>query len=91
MAWLAFPQFGYIGVLFVTLVAFLGTLIDSILGELFQRKYLTNEGIVSDKKSFSEQKPIKGFFWISNNTVNLLSLFIVVLVGHLLNLICKIV
>ncbi len=91
LAWLAFPQFGYLGVLFVTLVAFLGTLIDSILGELFQRKYLTNEGIVSDKKSFSEQKPIKGFFWISNNTVNLLSLFIVVLVGHLLNLICKIV
>ena len=47
-AWLAFPQFGYQGVGFVTLTAFLGTLIDSILGALFQRKYLTKEGIISD-------------------------------------------
>ena len=89
-AWLAFPQFGYQGVAFVTLTAFLGTLIDSILGALFQRKYLTKEGIISDKKVYDNQKPIKGFSWMSNNTVNLISLCIVVLLGYAINLIWKI-
>ena len=90
-AWLAFPQFGYKGIAFVTLMAFAGTLIDSILGALFQRKYLTNEGILSDKKVYEDQNPVRGFSWMSNNAVNLLSLFIVVIVGHFVNLICKVV
>ena len=91
LAWLAFPQFGYKGIVFVTIMAFAGTLIDSVLGALFQRKYLTNEGILSDKKVYEEQNPVQGFSWMSNNAVNLLSLFIVVIVGYFVNLICKIV
>ena len=91
LAWLAFPQFGYKGIVFVTIMAFVGTLIDSVLGALFQRKYLTNEGILSDKKVYEEQNPVQGFSWTSNNAVNLLSLFIVVIVGDYVNLICKIV
>lgn len=90
-AWLAFPQFGYQGVVFVTLMAFTGTLIDSILGALFQRKYLTDEGLMSDRQIHAKQNPIQGFSWMSNNAVNLLSLFIIVIVGHLANLIWKIV
>lgn len=86
-AWLAFPQFGYQGVAFVTVMAFVGTLIDSVLGALFQRKYLTKEGIISDRKVYAKQKPVKGFSWISNNVVNLLSLFIIVIISHLVNLI----
>jgi len=65
-------------------------LIDSILGALFQRKYLTKEGIISDKKFYDNQKPIKGFSWMSNNIVNLISLCIVVLLGYAINLIWKI-
>ena len=72
-------------------MAFAGTLIDSVLGALFQRKYLTNEGLFSDKKVYEEQNPVQGFSWMSNNAVNLLSLFIVVIVGHFVNLICKVV
>lgn len=87
----AFAQFGYEGVTFVTLMAFVGTLIDSILGALFQRKFLTKDGIISDKKFYAKQKPIKGFLWMSNNMVNLISLFIIVLVGYIVNLIWKIV
>ncbi len=72
-------------------MAFVGTLIDSILGALFQQKFLTKEGIISDKKVYAKQKPIKGFLWMSNNMVNLISLFIIVLVGYIVNLIWKIV
>ena len=89
-AWLAFPQFGYKGIAFVTLMAFAGTLFDSVLGALFQRKYLTNEGLFSDKKVYEEQNPVQGLSWMSNNAVNLISLFIVVIVGHFVNLIWKI-
>lgn len=90
-AWLAFPQFGYKGILFVTFMGFMGTLIDSVLGAMFQRKYLTNEGLISDKKAYAGQKPVQGFSWMSNNTVNLLSLIIVVIVGYFINFIWKIV
>ena len=89
-AWLAFPQFGYHGVVFVTLMAFGGTLIDSVLGALFQRKYLTEGGIISDRKVYEKQKPVKGFSWMSNNIVNLMSLFTIVLVGYIVDLIWKI-
>ena len=89
-AWLAFPQFGYQGMAFVTLMAFAGTLIDSVLGALFQRKYLTAEGVFSDKKIYAGQNPVQGFSWMSNNAVNLFTLFIIVIVGHLVNLIWKI-
>lgn len=53
-AWLAFPQFGYKWIAFVTFMVFAGTLIDSVLGALFQWKYLTEKWILSDKKSYSE-------------------------------------
>ena len=72
-------------------MAFAGTLIDSVLGAVFQRKYLTDEGIMSDRKIHAKQNPIQGFSWMSNNAVNLLSLCIIVIVGHLANLIWKIV
>ena len=90
LAWLAFPQFGYKGIVFVTIMAFVGTLIDSVLGALFQRKYLTNEGILSDKKVYEEQNPVQGFSWMSTKAVNLFTLFSIVLVGHFVNLIWKI-
>lgn len=91
LALLSFPQFGFKGVIFVTLMGFAGTLIDSVLGAMFQRKYLTKEGVLSDKKLYAEQSPAQGYSWMSNNMVNLLTLFIVVIVGHFANLIWKIV
>lgn len=46
---------------------------------------------IYEKKVYEDQNPVQGVSWMSNNAVNLLSLFIVVIVGHFVNLICKIV
>ncbi|MDO4766262.1 MAG: DUF92 domain-containing protein [Eubacteriales bacterium] len=87
----ALPQFGLTGMIFVAAIGFLGTLIDSVLGALFQRKYLSASGELSDKAFETGQKPTQGFYWISNNTVNFLSLLLVSLIGHLANLLYRVV
>lgn len=46
---------------------------------------------IYEKKVYEDQNPVQGVSWMSNNAVNLLSLFIVVIEGHFVNLICKIV
>lgn len=84
LSFFVYPEFGKSGIIFCTVLGFLGSLIDSILGSLFQRKYLTSEGILSDYKENIGDIPVMGLSFVSNNTINLISLIIIGLVGYLL-------
>jgi len=69
----------------VAIGGFAGMLLDSVLGSLLQAKYrLTQDSGLSDSPFGTAQnmlKPVKGFEWVTNDAVNLLSNFIVVLVA----------
>lgn len=80
----ACPIFSFKGFVLVALLGFLGSIIDSFLGATLQRKYLNHEGYLQDKKAFQGQKASKGFEFVSNNTVNLMTLCFVVLIGFIL-------
>lgn len=86
---LAFPEYGYTGLVLVFTLGFVGTIIDSILGAAIQRKYLSIDGIIQDKPNYSGEKPLKGLRLVSNNIVNYLSLSIVSLLGVFYYLINK--
>lgn len=78
----AVSLFGIKGFCIATLLGICGTIIDSILGSLFQRKYKDNEkGLV---EYVAGNKKERGFSFISNNTVNLLTLCIVSFIGYLI-------
>lgn len=85
LALLAWPEFGFRGVLFVTAMGVAGTLIDSVLGALVQRKYRAADGGFSDKPTRIGELPVRGIAWISNNAVNLISLCLVAVIGVVLN------
>lgn len=78
---LALPQFGVRGVIFITVLGFLGTVFDSIIGIALQSQYLGSQGQLQDKPT--QNKPIKGFRIINNNAVNLITLSMVTLSGHI--------
>lgn len=65
-------------VLLCTLGGYSGSLIDSILGELFQAKYKTINADVVEVATSSQDLLIQGFSWFDNNLVNFLSNVIVV-------------
>ncbi len=67
-------EFTYI--LLLTSLGFLGMLLDSFIGSLFQARYKNSEGISDDKKGNHVQL-IHGYLWFSNDLVNLLSNLIV--------------
>lgn len=81
---LSYPQFGLRGMVYITFIGFIGSIIDSIIGASLQRKYVSEKGSLQDKKTSLADKPSKGYFLISNNIVNLLTLSITPLLGHLL-------
>lgn len=58
--------------LIITISGFIGTVLDSILGSIFQRKKQNNKGLFTDDENL-------GFTWKywSNDMVNLISLFLV--------------
>jgi uncharacterized protein (TIGR00297 family) len=71
-------------ILLFTFIGFLGSLIDTILGALVQRTYRCNVcGLETEKKIHCNTETIhaKGSVWISNDTVNLLSILLASLVG----------
>ena len=69
----------------VAIGGFTGMLLDSVLGSLLQAKYrLPQDGGLSDSPFGTDQsmlKPVKGFEWVTNDAINLLSNFVVVLVA----------
>ncbi|NCB24984.1 MAG: DUF92 domain-containing protein [Bacteroidia bacterium] len=79
---LALPQFGWSGVAFVSVLGFIGSILDSILGSVFQRKYLGKQGQLQDKPNYINEKPAAGLRLMTNNAVNLLSLSVVSCCGH---------
>lgn len=83
LAILALPEFGWKGVIFVGALGFLGSVIDSILGAAFQRKYLGTGGEMQDRPHYHNEQPLKGYNFITNSAVNLISLSLVSLCGHL--------
>lgn len=68
--------------LFIMLLGFGATMIDSLLGTLFQRKYLVNNKWQDE--SNGRVKPDKGYHFVTNNVVNMVSLVCVVLIGLLI-------
>lgn len=62
--------------LIVIIAGFSGMLLDSLLGALLQGKYLSNTGDLLDFKS-KESQLLKGFDFIDNDLVNLISQLIV--------------
>ncbi|MEI7668411.1 MAG: DUF92 domain-containing protein [Erysipelotrichaceae bacterium] len=66
-------------------LGFLGSIVDSALGELVQAKYLSLDGIMITEHPMEDQHKLKllsGVSLIDNNMVNLLSNVIVVLIGY---------
>lgn len=82
LSFLALPSFGWRGMLFITVLGFLGSIIDSILGFAFQRKYTGPTGDLQEIAAYHIQEPVQGFRLITNNMVNFLSLSLVPLLGY---------
>ncbi len=81
---LALPQFGWTGMIFVAALGFAGSIVDSILGASIQRRYRGENGQLQDRPSDGHSAPVLGYKLISNNTVNLLTLIVVTVGGHIL-------
>jgi len=62
----------------MSLIGFIGMLVDSILGSLLQVKYKTISGILTDDASPGAKK-VKGFSWCTNDWVNIISNILVTL------------
>lgn len=80
---LAFPTFGWRGFIIATLLGILGSLLDSLVGSLLQRKYKDAQGRWQDIAHTLGEAPAQGLRFISNNTVNLITLTLVSLAGML--------
>lgn len=66
-------------------LGFIGSIVDSVLGELLQAKYLGLDAIMITEHPYEDKhklKLISGFRWMDNNMVNLLSNVIVVGLGY---------
>ena len=73
--------------LFIILMAFVGTYIDSILGAFFQAKYeckVCHEQVEVDIHCKKNTKLIKGYKWMTNDTVNLLNNISVFIISYLI-------
>lgn len=85
MSLFALPQFGWKGFLFVAGIGFVSSLIDSIIGAAFQKKYADARGILQDRQNYANEKPAQGLVYITNNTVNMLSLAFTSIFGYLIS------
>ena len=63
---------------FIASLGFLGSILDSILGALFQVKYQKDNGQLSDTKEKKTTTIRHGFAWCTNDVVNALSNFLIV-------------
>ena len=58
----------------IAIAGFAGMLADSLLGSIFQARYQLNDGSVTESAAMALSKtPEKGWSWMTNDLVNLLS------------------
>ena len=65
-----------LGLIIISILGFLGTLIDSILGASIQAQYFCQEeNLITEKKDYGgkSNKLIKGFRFFNNDMINYLS------------------
>ncbi|WP_157975995.1 DUF92 domain-containing protein [Lewinella sp. IMCC34191] len=74
------PSYTLGDLLFVITCGFGGMLLDSLLGASFQARYRGSDGAISDRPSPGSHLA-SGFPWMTNDTVNLLSITLVALVA----------
>jgi uncharacterized protein (TIGR00297 family) len=69
----------------VTFAGFAGMLADSLLGSVCQASYARADGLLTENRDEAiEAKPVKGWGWMTNDWVNLLSNVIICLLALLL-------
>lgn len=76
----------------ISIWGFMGSLLDSLMGETLQAKYKTKDpsGLITERVSINlknvmvETELVSGLSWLNNNRVNLLSTFIVSVCSTLL-------
>lgn len=86
-ALLALPsagQYGIRGFVFVCLLGFLGTLIDSALGSTIQRRFADSHGKMMDAPIHVKQRAAAGIAIVSNNVVNMLTLIFICVCAYAL-------
>ncbi|TLS36313.1 DUF92 domain-containing protein [Pseudalkalibacillus caeni] len=70
----------------LAVAGFIGNLIDTFFGAFFQITYKCEKcGIESEKRFHCETRtsPVKGYYWLNNDTVNLLSSLLAGVIGGL--------
>lgn len=73
-------------VVVLVVLGFLGTIVDSILGDLFQVKYLSPEGHLTERQGQETRfklKSVRGLQAINNDWVNFISLTIIAIVSFI--------
>ncbi len=83
LALMAIPEFGAKGFWLATVFGISGSLIDSVLGATLQRKYRNERNELLDRAEHNGDKPVSGFRFISNNSVNLITLASVALLAYI--------
>jgi uncharacterized protein (TIGR00297 family) len=73
-----FYNFPFTIFILISAAGFAGMLADSLLGSLLQVKYKTGEGIMTDEP-LPGAKKLKGFYWCTNDMVNIISNIIITL------------
>lgn len=56
---------------------FLGMLTDSLIGSIWQRRYIVNGTLLEESEELDHSKPAKGLKWMTNDLVNLISNLII--------------
>jgi uncharacterized protein (TIGR00297 family) len=67
----------------ITFLGFLGALVDSVIGELFQAKYLSTTNELTDDRTSSIL--VKGYQVITNNIVNLLAVLFTAIIAYMIH------
>ena len=80
---LVIPQFGMKGFIFITVLGFFGSILDSIIGVVLQSQYVGEDGQLQDKKNLKDDKPVKGLKIITNNAVNFITLSLIMISGQI--------
>jgi uncharacterized membrane protein len=78
--WLGWTKFQFF--LLVAGFGLMGTIVDSLLGDLFQAKYRTGEGDFLDRPIGNPtQKPDKGFQFMNNDVVNFTTGLVILIIA----------
>ncbi|MFT5971305.1 MAG: hypothetical protein ACI9CP_001445 [Cryomorphaceae bacterium] len=70
--------------LIIAAAGVLGNLADSLIGDLIQAKYRNFDGTTREVAIEKNEKPLRGFYWVSNSTTNLFASLISCVFGLLL-------